>query len=412
MDAGAPDGRDVLLFSWDGGGNIPPFLALGRRLVRRGHRVRMVGTETIAERARAAGIGFSSFVNPPSWSPTPGVALEDEAGELFTHLFGPELGDELLAATGPSRPDALVIDCMAGGALSMAERLQIPTAVLLHLRARFYYGLPAYDVTAPAREELNRRREDLGLESLPTENWWGELWQRAGETYIASIPELEGPGIPLPASFTYVGGVSEADPPPLADHIAALVAERDGPLVVTSLSTTYMHQERQLQAALGALEGMRGVITVGDGLDPSDFAATNGHVLVTRWLPHEALLPHADVVVTHAGHGTVMAALAAGVPLVCLPMGRDQHGNADQIERARAGVQLDAAVDASRLRAAIETVISSPSFAANARRLSKSVNGLGGVERLATEVERLARDGRRERRATTTDLSPTTSRRM
>ena len=394
MDVGRPDAREVLLFSWDGGGNIPPFLALGRHLVKRGHRVRMIGTTTIAPRARAAGIEFSPFVHPPSWSPTPGVALEDEVDELFTHLFGPELGDELLAAINLVRPDALVVDCMAGGALSMAEYLAVPAAVLLHLRARFYYGLPAYDVTASARAELNQRREDLGLESLPAENWWGELWQRAGDTYVASIPELEGPGTPLPASFTYIGGVFEADAPALPDHIAALVTRRDGPLVVTSLSTTYMHQEKQLQTALAALQGMRGVITVGDGLDPSDLATTNDHVVVTRWLPHETLLPHADVVVTHAGHGTVMAALAAGVPLVCLPMGRDQHGNADQIERAGAGVQLDPAADAPQLRAAIETVISDPSFAANARRLSASVHRLGGVERLATEVERLARADR------------------
>ena len=392
MDTGAPDARDVLLFTWDGGGNVPPFLALGRLLKRRGHRVRLVGTETLAKRAGAAGIEFTPFVNPPSWSPTPGVALEDEVGKLFTHLFGPELGEELLAAVGASHPDALVIDCMAGGALSMAEHLALPTAVLLHLRARFYYGLPAYDVTAPAREKLNGRREGLGFESLPTENWWGELWQRAGEVYVASIPELEGPGIPLPASFTYVGGVFEADAPALPDHIVPFVTERDGPLVVTSLSTTYMHQEQQLQTALAALEGMRGVITVGDGIDPSDLATTNGHV-VARWLPHETLLPHADAVVTHAGHGTVMAALAAGVPLVCLPMGRDQHGNADQVVRNGAGVQLDSGADAAQLRAAIDTVVGDPRFTANARRLCRSVHALGGVERLADEVEALAGAG-------------------
>ena len=411
MDAGAPNARNVLLLSWDGGGNVPPFLALGRRLVRRGHRVRMVGTETIAERARAAGIEFSPFVNPPSWSPTPGVALEDEVGELFTHLFGPELGEELLAAADASRPDALVIDCMAGGALSMAEHLAVPAAVLLHLRARFYYGLPAYDVTAPARAELNQRRESLGLEPLPTENWWGELWQRAGEVYIASIPELEGSGMPLPASFTYIGGVFGADASRLPDRIAALVGQPDGPLVVTSLSTTYMHQERQLQTALAALEGMRGVVTVGDGLGPSDLATTNGHVAVTRWLPHETLLPHADVVVTHAGHGTVMAALAAGVPLVCLPMGRDQHGNAEQIERNGAGVQLDQSAGAAQLRAAIDTVIADPRYAANARRLSERVHGLGGAERLADEVERLAGEGGRTGPATTPHPKATRTRR-
>lgn len=403
MDAVAPDAKDVLLFTWDGGGNIPPLLALGRKLLSRGHRVRMVGTASIAERASAAGIDFAPFVHQPSWSPEPGVSIEDVMPKVALHLMGPELGDELLAAVEALAPDALVIDCMAGGALSMAEHLAIPAAVLLHLRARFYFGVPCSDATASIRAEHGRRRQSLGLAPLSAENWWGELWQRAGDVYIASTPELEGPGMPLPETFTYVGSLLESEPGPLPSDIANLVERQDGPLVVTSLSTTYMHQEQQLQTALAAIEGKRGVITVGDGLDPSTLDSVDGRVAVTRWLPHETLLPHADVVVTHGGHGTVMAALAAGVPLVCLPMGRDQNGNADEVERVGAGVRVDAAADAGELRAAIDLVLTDPSYAASARLLATSMARLGGADRLAAEVEGLA--------ATTTPMKATPSRR-
>jgi len=56
-----------------------------------------------------------------------------------------------------------------------------------------------------------------------------------------------------------------------------------------------------------------------------------------RWLPHGAILPHAAAVVTHGGHSTIMAALADGVPLVRMPMGRDQNANAERIAALGAG---------------------------------------------------------------------------
>ena len=52
------------------------------------------------------------------------------------------------------------------------------------------------------------------------------------------------------------------------------------------------------------------------------------------------ILPESTVVITHAGHGTVLKALAAGVPLVCVPMGRDQRDNTPGVLRLGAGVRV------------------------------------------------------------------------
>ncbi len=386
------DPLEILLFSWDGGGNVPPFLALGRHLLARGHRVRMVGHDSIAARAGAAGVDFAAFGGVPSWSPRPGRALEDEMEALAAHLLGPEFGDELLAATNRSRPHALVVDCMAGGSLSVAEHLGLPAAVLVHLRARFHFdaGGGSSLATRAPRESLNRQRVRLGLDPLPVEqSWWGALWRRAGQVFIASLPELEGAGEPLPEDFTYVGGVFDPEPADLPGDVVELIARAGGPLVVVSLSTTYMHQEPQIAAALGALDGLRGVLSIGDGLELKD--PESRYVVVARWVPHQSLLPHADLVVTHAGHGTVMAALAAGVPLVCLPMGRDQHGTAEQVAAVGAGVSLDSSSDATHLRSAIDRVLTERSFRRCAENLAASMRRLGGAYRLAAEVEALAR---------------------
>src|SRR5690606_8028370 len=110
------------------------------------------------------------------------------------------------------------------------------------------------------------------------------------------------------------------------------------PLVVVSFSSTFQRQEptlRRVVEALGRLP-VRGLVSTGPAL-----ASRHGRGLVLGHVPaivtvvesvsHAAVLPRAPAVGTHAGNGTVMRAWAAGVPLVCLPMGRDQNDNAAKV---------------------------------------------------------------------------------
>ena len=57
--------------------------------------------------------------------------------------------------------------------------------------------------------------------------------------------------------------------------------------------------------------------------------------------PPRAVVPGASVVVCHAGLGTIMAALRHGVPVLCIPLGRDQHANAAAVVAAGVGRALD-----------------------------------------------------------------------
>ena len=78
---------------------------------------------------------------------------------------------------------------------------------------------------------------------------------------------------------------------------------------------------------------------------------------------------------THAGHGTVMASLAAGVPLVCLPNpGADQEALAARIEGLGAGLALDGEqATADDIRAAIEAAARDSSFAKRAAELAERI---------------------------------------
>ncbi|MFL6133889.1 MAG: glycosyltransferase, partial [Nocardioidaceae bacterium] len=122
-------------------------------------------------------------------------------------------------------------------------------------------------------------------------------------------------------------------------------------------------------SALGSLP-VRAVVTTGRAVRP-DMVPAPPNVRVVRAAPHRAVLQEASVVVTHAGHGTVLKALAAGVPLVCIPMGRDQRANTTRVLRLGAGVRVAKRASADRVAAAIRSVLDAPAFAANAREVAQ-----------------------------------------
>jgi UDP:flavonoid glycosyltransferase YjiC (YdhE family) len=96
----------------------------------------------------------------------------------------------------------------------------------------------------------------------------------------------------------------------------------------------------------------------------------------------------AAAIATHAGHGTTLRALRAGVPIVALPMGRDQNDNAARIEYHGVGLRLDASASSQHIAAAIQRVIGEPAFAANAQRLSRTLSReTPSARRFVEEIE-------------------------
>jgi MGT family glycosyltransferase len=110
------------------------------------------------------------------------------------------------------------------------------------------------------------------------------------------------------------------------------------PLVLASFSTTFQDQRDLARRVLEALDGLRVrcLLTSGPALN-LDGIRIPPNVEACGFVPHAAVLPHADLVVTHAGLGTVHAALASGVPLLCIPDGRDQNDNAARVVAAGVG---------------------------------------------------------------------------
>jgi UDP:flavonoid glycosyltransferase YjiC (YdhE family) len=156
---------------------------------------------------------------------------------------------------------------------------------------------------------------------------------------------------------------------------------------------TFFNSADQFEMPLGALRdlGVNVVLTCGYGVDKAAFGLLPPNVVVEQYLPQALLLPRCSAVVCHAGAGTVIGALANGVPLVCLPRGADQFGNADQVSRTGAGITLrPEELSADSIREACRRVLDDASYAAAASALQDEIALLPDASAVVNELVRRA----------------------
>jgi UDP:flavonoid glycosyltransferase YjiC (YdhE family) len=325
-----------LFVTVDGGGNLYPALALAARLAARGHEVRFLGNRSQRGPIERAGFGFAPFRLAPDIDATASDDnrikdwAQDQAAvfaALCDHVwFGPaaRFAADVTAEIERDRADALAVDYFLFGALAGAERAGVPAAALWHTT----FG--EFDALNQGLPALNAARSTIGLPPLRTV--FGQ-YRRAARVLVLTHESFDFAIKPveLPDNVRHVG------PQVLPGSGAWPAGDERRPLVLVGLSTTYQAQEdllRRVIAALGSLP-VRRLVTTGPAVGvPPDLP---GNVEVSAWIPHADVLPHAALVITHAGMGTVTAAMVHGVPMVCLPMGRDQDGNAARVEHLGLG---------------------------------------------------------------------------
>jgi UDP:flavonoid glycosyltransferase YjiC (YdhE family) len=101
------------------------------------------------------------------------------------------------------------------------------------------------------------------------------------------------------------------------------------------------------------------------------------------------LLPRCSAVICHAGAGTLIGALAYGVPVVCLPRGADQFANAEQVARTGAGIALRPdQVSVESIRDATRRVLDESSYAAVAHQLRSEIELLPDPSAVVEELTR------------------------
>jgi UDP:flavonoid glycosyltransferase YjiC (YdhE family) len=102
-------------------------------------------------------------------------------------------------------------------------------------------------------------------------------------------------------------------------------------------------------------------------------------------------MPVCDVVVCHAGHGTLVRALASGCAVVACPEIGDMNENAARLDWAGAGVRVPRRFVSPRpLRLAVQRALGEPAIRARARELGDWAEHHDAGATAARLVERLA----------------------
>jgi UDP:flavonoid glycosyltransferase YjiC (YdhE family) len=361
-----------LIASWDGGGNTPSAYNLGSRLVRRGHRVRMMGWHAMAAPAAAARLEFTTYPSVPPWPV--GLRHEDGWDRISVALFGSDTELDIAAEARSFDADVLVLDCMLTAGYAAARQLDLPVVSLVH---------PLYE---------------------PFVHQWGSSVLGVDVPELLRAPDcvlaLQPPGFDnptsLPTGTAYVGAILSPETPALDSRDETLLSEPGDPWVLLSLSTTLQGQREVLPGLLSALGSMpiRVLLTLGGVLaaDPVDAPA---NVTVRGSLPHQAVLPRMAAVVTHAGMSTVAMALAAGVPMVCVPQGRDQPLNALRVAEVGAGLQVTPDAPSELVAQALAAVLADGRYRSTAQAFSTRTAQLGNGD-YATDLVESVRRARQE----------------
>lgn len=388
-----PGPGSFLILGWQSGGGTQPMFGLGRLLAGRGHSVRVLGPRPHRTRIEAAGCEWRPFPTELEFDPAKGRSLEEQEEFVVRMNTGIEIANALLAEVDRDRPDVLIVDHQLRSAISATELTGLRTVALVHTAFGFHGSWTAPEAGWDL-EPTNETRKFLGLPAIPRseDRLSIQLQARCDRALSVMPPEFDPPADRLP-NLVHVGPIFEEDPAPAWDP--PWPADDARPLVVVSMSSQYMSQEPALGRVIRALEGLpvRALVLTGLELAPRE-VETGPHIVVRGYVPHVAVMPHARVVVTHGGMGTIMAAFAFGVPLLCMPLGRDQPVNAARVEALGAGRTIPSDAPDEAVRAAILEVLGSDALRASARRMAEIVTSYESGAPAFRELERVLLNSR------------------
>jgi MGT family glycosyltransferase len=198
------------------------------------------------------------------------------------------------------------------------------------------------------------------------------------------------PATDLPANVRYVGPL--LDMPQWAKPWTAPWSGRSTrKRLLVSLSTSFQDQApllRRIISAIGTMD-LDAVVTTGPAMANENFQAP-ANVSIVHSAPHDAVMKEVSLVVTHGGHGTVVRSLLNGVPLLVVPMGRDQADNAARVAARGAGLSLTDDASEPDIAAAVGRLLTEQHFQAAARRLGEAMTADVASGALVAELEQIA----------------------
>ncbi len=406
----------------DLGGNVSPIMPVVRRLVERGHAVRVMSDGTSRNETEAAGAQFISWTRAPhkserrretelpDWdvSATEGLRMVAEFVGGTALAYAHDTIEELRR-----EPADLVVcfDMLLGpmlGCEAIGQRLALLGTMIsffpLQGMPPLGTGLPPaktasereaedslrrdfealFDVGRPA---LNAARAELGLPAL---QHLSDQWGAAAVHWLGTARAFDFAGIGLKPNMRYAGPLV-GDPAWAEPWLSPWSEEDDRPLVLVGFSTSFQNHAGVIQSVVDAMAPLplRALVTLGGSIRPDEVNGAQNCIVVPS-APHMEVMSEASLVVTHGGHGTVMAALMHGLPMLVIPHGRDQGDNAARVTERGAGLALPKTAAVPEIRSALERLLGDASFRTAARALGEAVAAEARASSLLDEIVALA----------------------
>ena len=361
--------------SLGGAGHLQPLLPFLRAAREQGHETLVVAPPALAQMVEETGHAFEAGGEPPESDVAPireqlPIAPPADAAvlgnrDLFGRLAARAMLPTMTDMLDSWRPDLVVRDPCEYASAVAASRSGVPVVQVAIGLADVEWA--SIDIAAPALEEHGSRVVDA-IRRAP---------------YLSRFPASLDP-----SRFSDTRRFS--DPNRVAhEALPDWWSGSTAPLVYVSFGTVLGHMTMAATVYRTAIEAVasldvRVLLTVGHRFDAAVLEPLPRNVHVEPWVEQSTVIAGAALVVSHGGSGTTFGALAAGVPVVVVPLFADQHANATRVAEAGVGLVVDEfPVDApasdetatTRLQAAIEAVRAGTSYRDQARRLSAEMAG-------------------------------------
>ena len=379
--------RVLAACSLGGAGHFDPLVAFLRAARRRGDEVLTVGPPVLGEMVESAGFWFRAGGEPDEERVAairerlPVVAAAEASVLGNRELFGRLATGAMLAgmedAWGDWVPDLVLRDPTEYASAVLAARTRTPVAQVAISLAEVEAGSIA--VAAPALEEHRQ----------------GLVSELRAQAYLTRFPASIDPS-PFELTVRY------HEPAEALVWLPDWWRGSDAPLIYMTFGTVlgYMSIAAETyRMALQAVERMsaRVLLTVGRRFDASTLGPVPANVHVEPWVDQARVLNRADLVVCHGGSGTTLAALAAGVPLVMVPLFADQFENARRIAKTGAGRVVETQITADGARSinpaaapeittSIEDVLGDVTYRDRAQAIAAEMAATATVEEVLTRL--------------------------
>ena len=278
-------GSHYLFVTWEGGGTIPPELALAKRLLDCDHRVTVLGELATQDEVEAIGARFIGYQKAPQRTQRENHLRDWEKTNPLTMalymmdkvLCGPAAAyaSDVLDTIKHINPDALVVDGFLLGAIIGAEKSALPTAIVspdlslrpIKGRSPFSMGLPkARGVLGRIRDQslnyLTIRASALGIApinacrqnlDLPTLRSPFELYERVDRHLLLTSRHFDFPTQP-PDNLRYVG--PQVDDPVWDGEWLPPWPSNSRPAVLVTLGSTFQDQGKVYRRIIEALSAL------------------------------------------------------------------------------------------------------------------------------------------------------------